>query len=458
MELQHSGKGIATKAGRWPACGAFVAGTFAPVFWLAIFSSPAFAQSVSEFANDLNPLFQRMLASPSNLNNTMQYAVGTAQNGDIESAIGTYEQLLFYNPALSRVRFELGVLYYRLGSYEMARGYFKSALQMRDISPELREKSEEFIADIEKKLQPDQFSGFAQTGLRYQTNPGAGPGQQVALASGQTFDSRFLARPDWNWFGAFGVNYSHDFENQSGDTFEASFLGYDAQQFTEHQFDIGLLVIRAGPRFNLSSDSSNGLSFKPYAVATGGLLADAPYDVGGGGGATVHANLGNVALDPFVEIVQQSYRNSRLYPLASQLNGTLSTYALQAAAPIDANLNWQTRVAYAHDSTVYGPYGYDEFFADVWLPWNFSLPWDSRKWTLTPTAGVSYWQYKAPDPTIDPTTTERNLGWRVGLGLDVPIQGKLYLGLLVQYQAILSNIPAFAMRDFSVAAGPSLKF
>ena len=389
----------------------------------------------------------------------MQRAVEVTKAGDIESAISTDEQLLFYNPSLSRVRFELGILYFRLGSYEMARGYFQSALAMRDISAELRQQAEQFIAAINKKLLPDQFSGFAQTGIRYQTNASAGPGQQALLASGQTFDSRFLARPDWNWFGAFGVNYSHDFENQRGDTFEASALGYDAQQFAAHQFDVGLLELRAGPRFSLDPGNLNGLSIKPYAVATGALLADAPYNVGGGGGATLHANLGPVVLDPFVEVVQQSYRSSDLYPLAAQLSGTLSTYAFQAAAPIYAGLGWQARLAYAHDNAVFEPYSYDRYSVDVWLPWNFSLPWDaSRTWTITPTAGVSNWLYKAPDPAIDPTKAQHDLEWRLGLGIDVPIQGQLTLGLLVQYRAVASNIPVFSMRDLAVTAGPSVRF
>jgi len=179
-----------------------------------------------DFAGNPSPLFQAILARPSDLNNTLQYAAAASAD-DIESAIGTYEQLLFYNPTLSRVRFELGVLYFRLGSYEMAHSYFQSALQMRDITPDLRERAEDLIAIIDKKLQVDQFTGYVQTGLAYQTNPGAGPGAQPVLASGRTFNSSFFSKPDWNWFGAFGLNYVHDFENQNGDTFEASAVGYD---------------------------------------------------------------------------------------------------------------------------------------------------------------------------------------------------------------------------------------
>jgi hypothetical protein len=434
------------------------AGALAPLVLLAVSGLPASAQTTSGLANDLNPLFQGILTRPSNLNNTVQYAAGAAQAGDTESAISTYEQLVFYNPNLSRTRFELGVLYFRLGSYEMARGYFKSALEKRDITPDLQQRAEEYLAIIDKKLLPDQFSGYAQTGLRYQSNAAAGPGAQTVLASGRTFDNRFFSRPDWNWFGAFGVNYVHDFGTQNSDTFEASILGYDAQQFRLHQFDIGLMEVRAGPRFGIFTDSASGMSIKPYAIATGALLADAPYYGGAGGGVTVHANIGNVALDPYVEVVRQTYRNSMFYPLASDLNGTLTTYALQASGPIYSGLTWNSRLAYAHASAAFGPLGYDSYAADFWLPWNFTIGADSRTWTLTPTAGVSRWLYNGPDPSIAPLITPRSTEWRVGLGLDVPVWKAIVLATLVQYRAEVSNVTAFSMHDLAVSAGPTLKF
>jgi tetratricopeptide (TPR) repeat protein len=434
-----------------------LAGAFAPMALLFVSGQSASAQSPSGFAGDLNPLFQGILTRPSDLNNTLQYAA-LAPSSDIESAISTYEQLLFYNPHLAAVRFELGVLYYRLGAYEMAHEYFTTALKMPDVTPDLRQRTEDLLAVVDKKLLPDQFSGFAQTGLRYQTNASVGPSPQTVLASHLLFNKQFAARPDGNWFGAFGLNYVHDFENQRGDTFEANALGYDAQQFTLHQFDIGLLEFRAGPRFGIPTATPIGLSIKPYVVAAGGVLADAPYYSSLGGGLTVHANVGNVALDPYAEVVQQSFRNLTLYPLASGQNGPLQTYGLQASGPVVSSLSFQTRVVYAHADATFNPFGYNSYAADIWLPWNFSPLGDGRTWTLTPTAGFTQWQYNAPDPAIDPLTTPHILEWRVGLGLEFPIWTKLFLATQVQYRADLSNIVAFGMHDFSVAAGPTFRF
>jgi tetratricopeptide (TPR) repeat protein len=65
------------------------------------------------------------LNNPGNLASQVKYAAGAKDDPDIENAISAYDRLLFYNPALARVRFELGVLYARLGSYQQARAYFE---------------------------------------------------------------------------------------------------------------------------------------------------------------------------------------------------------------------------------------------------------------------------------------------------------------------------------------------
>jgi hypothetical protein len=108
------------------------------------------AQSNSAFLNTVDPLFAGVLAHPGNLDNTIQYAVSAAALGDIESAISTYEQLRFYNPKLGATRYQLGVLYYQLGSYAQARGYLQTALQMPDVTPELRQKIEDLLALTDK--------------------------------------------------------------------------------------------------------------------------------------------------------------------------------------------------------------------------------------------------------------------------------------------------------------------
>ncbi len=403
-------------------------------------------------------LFQAMLSRPTDLDATLRYAASTARANDVEASIGALERVLFFNPNLSRARFELGGLYFRLGSYEMARGYFQAVQASSDAPEDMKQRAQEFLDAIDKKLQPDQVSGFAQTGLRYQSNASLGPSPQSLLGATRPVNSQFFAKPDWNWFGVVGLSYVHDFGNQNGDVFEANLLAYDAQQFRATEVDAGFVDIRLGPRFGVLQEVLKGASIKPYAVATGALLADAPYLGSAGGGLTMHLNLADVGFDPFVEVRQSGYHDSSLYPLASGLDGALISVGLPAAGQIVEGLQWRSRFAFNHSDTAFAWYSFDRYALDVSFPASVPSPWGGGNWTLTPSFGAGEWLYRQPDPASNPFITERDIEWTAGVGVDIPIKDRFGLGLQVQYRALISNIPGNTVRDLSVTLGPTVSF
>ncbi len=77
-------------------------------------------------------LFKRLLLKPDDLDAGFQYAQLETELGDYEAAIGALERMLYYNPNLPRVKLQLGVLYFHLRSYEMARNYFNAVLNDPD--------------------------------------------------------------------------------------------------------------------------------------------------------------------------------------------------------------------------------------------------------------------------------------------------------------------------------------
>jgi tetratricopeptide (TPR) repeat protein len=222
-------------------------------------AASARAQAISGPISE-DVLFQTMLSKSLSLDATLRYAVSSKERGDLEASIGALERLLFFNQRLSDVRFELGMLYLRLGSYEMARGYFQSAQAGADATEEMKRRAQDYLDVIAKRLQTDQLSGYVQTGFRFQTNASLGPTQQSLSGATRPITSQFAPQSDWNWFAAFGLSYVHDFENQSGDVIEANVIGYDAQQFRVTAVNTRLLDIRAGPRFGILLDSLTGAS------------------------------------------------------------------------------------------------------------------------------------------------------------------------------------------------------
>ncbi len=423
----------------------------------AVFVPSVYAQGVPEpLAPD--PLFQAMLSTPSSVDSALRFSVSAKQRGDLEAAIGALERLLFYNPNLVSVKFELGALYFRLGSYQMARGYFQPVLAAADAPAEMKARAQDYLDEIEKKLQPDQWSGIAQSGFRYQTNASYGPGPQSLIGATRPVNSQLVPQSDANWFGAFALNYIHDFEDQSGDVIEATLTGYTAQQFNVSAVDTGLLDLRVGPRFGIPLDELNGASIKPYVVATGVLLANAPYLGSLGGGVTVHVNWANIAWDPYVELRQMDYQSSGLYPLASELTGRLITAGLQAGGSLTEDVRWKARWAFYNGDDSAPWFSYNRFAFDAWFPCNFASPWGGPDWVLTPSFGLSPWFYRQPDPAIVPFVTEHAFEWHAGVGLDIPVQDRFGLGVSVQYRAINSNIPGNTVGDLEVTMGPTVRF
>lgn len=92
--------------------------------------------------------FQEMLAQPGNLEVVFKYATVATEAGDLEGAIAAMEGMLLIDSDLPRVRLQLGILYYRLKSYEVARSYLQTALQSPALSPDIRKLAEKLLARI----------------------------------------------------------------------------------------------------------------------------------------------------------------------------------------------------------------------------------------------------------------------------------------------------------------------
>ena len=426
--------------------------------------------SISAYSDTGNPelraqeraLFKQSLLQPNNLDVAFKYAEIATKLGDYEAAIGAYERMLFYNNDLPRVKLELGLLYFRLGSYEQAQSYFKGAISGKDVPKDVSDRVNLFIKESGKRVSANQFSFYAQTGFRYQTNANAGPGNAFIRALGQdaVLDSRFVKRGDWNWFAISSLRYVHDFENQRGDTFETNVSTYYARQFRLSSLNLGFIEIDAGPRLALWPGS--GLSIRPYVIGSEILLGDKQYALAGGGGISFGWQTAYLDLAPGIEFRKREYSNSSDYPTAREQLGDQITGYLSAAGPtvmVD-NLRWQARMSGVDSTSKQAYYSYKQ------VSFDFSLPYDieefaaikGRRLTIAPYAGFSITDYERPNPLVDPAISRLDHEWRVGGALDMQIQDAFGFGLQVQYGRTFSNIKNYRTNSFLVAGGPTIRF
>ena len=104
-----------------------------------------------ELQNKQNAAFQEMLKDPGNLEVVMAYAQAATKAGDYEGAVSAYEGMLVIDSNLPRVRLELGILYYRLKSYETSRTYIETALASPTLPGDIRKPAELLLAKMPKQ-------------------------------------------------------------------------------------------------------------------------------------------------------------------------------------------------------------------------------------------------------------------------------------------------------------------
>jgi tetratricopeptide (TPR) repeat protein len=199
------------------------------VIALAVLSMPGEAAAQAAASEDAaslqaqkDALFQRMLRDPANLDVTFKYADVAARLGDYEAAVSALERMLLFNPDLPRVQLELGVLYFRMGSYGLARDYFDRAAAANP-PPEIRGRLDQYMAEIEKGEPRHRLSGYFFSGVQYQTNANVAGSSVILSPIGPVLlNNQFTKQASGSIFGSGSVLYSYDLQTQSRDTLDVT--------------------------------------------------------------------------------------------------------------------------------------------------------------------------------------------------------------------------------------------
>jgi Flp pilus assembly protein TadD len=77
----------------------------------------------------------------------LKFAEVAVELGDLEGAISVLERLLLIDGDQPEVKLELGVLYYRLGSTEVARSYLEAARDSESADDDIRKRATTFLQE-----------------------------------------------------------------------------------------------------------------------------------------------------------------------------------------------------------------------------------------------------------------------------------------------------------------------
>lgn len=110
--------------------------------------SSAYALSPENKEHAFDLAYEQLIANPSDLDLTVTYAELAVELGDYEAAIAPLERLLVHNPDVPKVKLELGILYYLLGSYDAAKTYLTDAKASAVNEPDIAAQADSYLAKL----------------------------------------------------------------------------------------------------------------------------------------------------------------------------------------------------------------------------------------------------------------------------------------------------------------------
>lgn len=408
-------------------------------------------------------LLPRMARAPTDYDVAFEYYRASLEARDYEAAIGVLDRMLFYNPDLTRAKYELGALYYRLGSYGMASQYFRMALADPNADPATQAGAEALLPNAEKQLEQSRWSGFFQAGFRVQSNASFIPDRTTIRLGGQDL---FLTPPgrrrgDTNFFFLFSLANDYDFQTQRGDLLETRVSGLATKQFTFGQYDIGLVDASFGPRLALDPEALAGVSVKPYVAAGVSFVGGGYYTSSGGGGLTLRVPAGQaVTLDPFVEVRAADFANGFFAPAATSASGTAVISGIAGTATVTDSITVETRGVFTQADSRFRFQTYGQYSGEFAVNLRFDPPFEAIpfRWTLSPFGKVSWTDFDGPNPFVDPNVRRRDFEYRAGFVLDMPITANFGLSSSVWRSRLDSNLPNYRVQDTSFLIGPTARF
>ena len=197
-------------------------------------------------------VFKKLFKDPTNLSLLFKYANLSIMVGDLEGAIGVFEQMLIYDSKLPRIRLELGVLYFRLGAYALANNYLKSVKEFNP-PPEVEARVDQFLEAIVSAEEPFQWQQNLSIGFKRTTNGNSGINADFIEIGDFLLevDQESKRQSDRSSLYNYSLSVDQDLNHPRGDNIQY-FFSYGADRFDSfNQFDIQSNVISARRNFNL---------------------------------------------------------------------------------------------------------------------------------------------------------------------------------------------------------------
>ena len=416
-------------------------------------------------AAEVEAAFDAMVNDPADLEKTFRFAALAARTGDLEGAVAALERMLLLEPDLPRVKLELGVLYFRLGSYVVARRYLDEAVAGDDVPDEVRARVAEYVAAVDARLARHRVSGFSLSGVRYQSNANAGPSSPEVFVGGRhaELEDRFTGQSDADFFAATGIEHRYDLRRADGLEWVTEATLHGTRQRTQKQVNLLLVKATTGPERAVGGTSAGdrALLVRPHAKVEHVILDDRVWYQGAGAGLGLRYRAGDrLEVSGGADAVRRRHQVHAESPAAANRDGWVMRAHLTARHAFTGGLGLRfgagfTRheldAAFERHSDLDVGAGIGQAFAD---PTGLT----ERPWTAAVGVNRRLSRYDAPDPTIDPDRRRRQWEVSADASLTVPLGEQAAVVLSVGVRNVDASIPNFAHRNRWASAAVAWSF
>lgn len=397
----------------------------------------------------------------------LRYAAICAQLEDYEAAIGALERLLAFNPAFSRARKELGLIYARIGAYQQSAQHLRAALAEGDLDADQIAQIRGQLPDIEKRATGNRLFVRMAAGLRAQSNANFFPANNLFQVGGVGVASAQRRVGDVNSFQLVQASHEYDFDTQNGDLLETRVTAYATEQFKLPQYSVALFSASTGPRFFAPQSAMGRLSVRPYVTGLVSMLGSSNYLNAGGAGVSFSAEVADLVVEPgfewrsiWVDPVNFQFGRSPDSTLSTLASGDVVTGYLGGTYKIADRLSLQGRLAYSRANTGFTPQASDQLDIQAMLrleidPLSPAMP---RNWSIAPYGRFTTLSFDAANPLVNPFVARRDEIWIGGVVLDAPVTEVFGITGNFEFARNNSNLPNFTAQNLSVSLGPTLKF
>lgn len=401
-------------------------------------------------------LFEQVLDAPTDLELMFAYAAASMQLEDYEAAIATMERMLIFEPDLPRVKLELGVAYFRLGSYAVAQFYFEEALA-GGAPAAVAARVAPFLEAIAQRTRRDRFGGFAAFGPIYSTNATLGPTDREIRSEFfpggvATLDEASVGRADVGGRLVALLSWSRDLEGADEDDWLTTALYSGLRYRREDAGEFDAVEITTGPNISLAARSF-GPKARPFAQAGFVRAAGAPLYIQGGGGVEYTDALSRET-SVFASLSGQ-YRDFGREQIG--FDGVYGVATVGAVRQISPTTSLRGAILAQTDRTEEDYRANAEFGLRLTLQRDFAAPGDVTEffpeggpWRASVFAQGSLRLFDAPDPAVDADLARRDRDARLGFRLLAPLDRKVAVALDASWFRRSSNIPNYELDNVEI--------